>query len=412
MRGILTIATGDVFSKFLLVAINLMLIRSLSVHDYAHFTILTTVAYLGYQMVCGPLERLYIAEHAKYKEHLTSIKNTLLLLCLLLSGIWLWKTSTALDIFLCWVGIIVLTHHQYLKIHFQKKEDFTVYSLMEICKNFGWLLLAAIPFIFKIQINEAYYFEALIFSALVTILIFGRVRQIFPLKIPEKGELFSSAIALKKANFVIGYTLAGAAIPYYPVFVAVYTSEPYVTSLYGAASRYLAILNMAAFAFNTVLLPQLASVNKVEECWSIIKRLAKKLPIFIFCYLLVIVVVYLGMPFVDKGKYSELPIIFLLMSITPFLSLISAPFINILLLNNGSRLIFLTMLSALVLSIAMIPLMNKVFPFQYIPAVGSIITYLLIAFICIFGAINMKDIYSKNSDQSVNENVRDENSTY
>ncbi|WP_146176713.1 lipopolysaccharide biosynthesis protein [Chromobacterium sp. Panama] len=395
MRGILTIATGDVLSKLLLIAINLMLIRGLSVHDYAHFTILTTVAYLGYQMVCGPLERLYIAEHAKYKEHLATIKNILLLFCLLLSSIWLWKISTALDVFLCCVGIIVLTHHQYLKIYFQKNENFTFYSLMEICKNFGWLILVAVPFVFKMQINESYYFVALILSAMLTVLVFGRTHQIFSLKMPVNEKLNSSAIALKDAKFVIGYTLVGAAIPYYPVFIAAYTGESYVTSLYGAASRYLAILNMAAFAFNTVLLPQLASVKKIDESWSLIKALAKKLPAFVFGYILVIVVIFWAVPFVDKGKYLELPIVFLLMSITPFLSLISAPFINVLLLNNGSRFIFSTMFSALVLSIAMIPLMSEVFSFQYIPAVGSIVSYSLIAFICILGARNIKKVSSK-----------------
>ncbi|WP_156187833.1 hypothetical protein [Chromobacterium sp. LK11] len=387
-----TIAMGDVISKLLLVVINLMLIRNLSVTNYAHFTILTTVSFLGYQMVCGPLERLYIAEHAKYKEHLTAIKNTLLLLCLLLSSIWLWRISTGLDVLLCCVGIVILTHHQYLKIFFQKHENFTSYSMMEICKNFGWLIFAALPIVFKIQVNEVYYFVVLILSAMLTVLIFGGSSQLFLLKVPKKGARLCSAAVLKKANFVIGYTLAGAAIPYYPVFVAAYTGEPYVTSLYGAASRYLAILNMAAFAFNTALLPQLASVKNIGECRSIIKGLSKKLPFFILCYMLVIVIVYFGIPFVDKGKYSELPVIFLLMSIAPFLSLISSPFINILLLNNGSRLIFLTMLSALILSVVIVPLMSSVLPFQYIPAVGSIITYFLIAFICILGAGNIKEL--------------------
>lgn len=352
MKPILRIAAGDLVSKALLVAINLYLIRFLAVDQYSHFTVLLNAVFLGYQLACGPLERLYIAEHERYKSHLTSLR-------LILSGgsalaciLWLWQTIRWTDVMLIFVGVFILSSYQVLRIRLQQSLEFTLFSLAEIMKNILWLGLL-ILFLLTSRLPPGVL--SLLSLLLGTLIAMFLLKVVAGPRLPTLGRQGGKAEishALWNTRYVIAYSLIGSLVPYLPVMIATTVGSDEITATYGAVMRYLAILGMAVFAFNTVLLPQMAALGRdPKEGKLLMKRLKSSAPWVLSLFVAAVLVIWVAIPYVDQGKYPLLRPAFLILSITPALSLIGAPFINMLLLVGRASAVLACFSAGLVVNI-------------------------------------------------------------
>jgi O-antigen/teichoic acid export membrane protein len=255
---ILRVAAGDLVSKAFLVGINLYLIRYLAVDQYSHFTVLLNAVFLGYQLACGPLERLYIAEHDQYGKYLASLQWIFSGCSAIAAILWLRREINWIDAFLIAIGVFLLAAYQTLRIRLQQKLDFTMFSIAEILKNGLWfvmlMLFLSVP---ALPTGTASLLSLLAGTVVaMSVLKVTSASRVPPLE--SRGTSSEIAKVLWDTRYVIAYSLIGAIVPYIPVMMATTIGDKTITATYGAAMRYQAILGMAVFAFNTALLPQMA----------------------------------------------------------------------------------------------------------------------------------------------------------
>ena len=338
MRPVLRIALGDLISKALLVGINLYLIRSLAVEQYSHFTMLLNAVFVGYQLACGPLERLYIAEHERYRAHLTSLRLILSIGSASAGVLWLWKSIIWTDVLLIFFGVFILASYQVMRIRLQQSLDFTLFSLSEILKNGMWLVLLLLLLSVQIFPPGTSSLLSLLVGTLVTMSVLKVAAGSRLPVLAKRGSRSEIPRVLWDARYVISYSLIGAVVPYLPVMIATTIGSDEITATYGAVMRYQAILGMAVFAFNTVLLPQMASLGRDAVKRSLLmQRLKRCAPWVLLLFAGTISVIWFVIPYIDQGKYPLLRLTFLILSMTPILSLVSAPYINILLVDGRAR---------------------------------------------------------------------------
>lgn len=379
MGGIFRVAIGDVISKALLVGINLYLIRHLEVDQYAHFTLLLNAIFLGYQLACGPLERIYIAEHDRYREHLTLLQWILSSLASLGCILWLWRDIGWTDRLLILVGVFLLASYQVLRIRLQQRLDFTLFSLSDVLKNGLWLMFLSLCLSVPLLPSGVASLLAMLggaFVAMVTLRLVARSR--FPAP-QHRGPYPSMPRVVWGVRYVVLYSVVGALVPYLPVILATVTGSDEINATYGAAMRYQAILGMAVFAVNTVLLPQMASPGHDgrDEQGPLLERLKRFAPVALGLFALVVLAIWIAIPYIDRGKYPLLQQVFLILSIPPVLSLLGTPFVNVLLLDGRARALFVCMSAGLVVNLMGYFLVIPYFgPFA--PAWASLFAYLTI----------------------------------
>jgi O-antigen/teichoic acid export membrane protein len=170
-------------------------------------------------------------------------------------------------------------------------------------------------------------------------------------------------------------------IPYLPLAmasaIATATNNNTITATYGASMRYQAILGMFVFAFNTVLLPQMAAISdNHKEQLKLRNNLKRIAPWAFFSYSVITISIWSFIPYIDNGKYPDLPTIFLIMAITPGLSLIGTPYINKLLIAGMARTVLLCMSCGLIANLLIFFIFDS--KNELTPALGSLFAYLVI----------------------------------
>lgn len=346
IRPFLQIAAGDIASKALLVGINLYLIRLLAIDEYSHFTMLLNAVFVGYQLACGPLERLYIAEHERFSANLTSLGWVLSTISASVGILWLWQYIVLTDALLIFGGVLVLSVYQMQRIRMQQRMLFAIFSFAEVVKNSLWLLLLLV-FLGTTQIPPA---ESSLSALLVGTLVAVVALKAFGPAHSKDGLKGSSGMGrvLWDARYVVAYSAIGAVVPYLPVIMATTAGSDVITATYGAAMRYQAILGMAVFAFNTVLLPQMAALGRAQQARDrLLKQLRRSAPWALLIFVLAVASIWSVIPYVDNGKYPLLPTAFLILAVTPALSLVAAPYVNMLLVDGRARVVLACMLVGL-----------------------------------------------------------------
>ena len=348
MKSALRVAAGDLVSKALLVGINLYLIRRLAVDQYSHFTLLLNAIFLGYQLACGPLERLYIAEHERYRAHLTSLQWVLSGVSALAVVLWLWPEIVWSEALLILTGVFLLAAYQVLRIRLQQRLDFALFSLADILKNGLWLMLLILFLSVPLLPPGTSSLLALLGGTFVAmcVLKFASASRLPSLR--HRGSYSGMARILWDTRYVITYSMVGAVVPYLPVMMATTIGSDAITATYGAAMRYQAILGMAVFAFNTVLLPQMALLGRDDQERSLLmQRLKRSAPWALLLFVATVLVVWWLIPYVDRGKYPLLQQAFLILAIPPALSLVGAPYVNMLLVDGRARTVLACMSAGL-----------------------------------------------------------------
>ncbi len=352
MRPILRIAAGDLVSKGLLVGINLYLIRHLAVDEYSHFTVLLTAVFLGYQLACGPLERLYIAEHDRYRSHLTSLQWVLGGASALGGVLWLWRSIDVADAALIVTGVFLLSAYQVSRIRLQQRMEFTLFSVAEILKNGMWLVTLLLFLAVPLFAPGSSALLALLVGTFVAMALMRFITRARPAPQERRASGRDVGRVLWDTRYVIAYSLVGAVVPYLPVMMANALGSDALTATYGAAMRYTAILGMAVFAVNTALLPQMATLGRDEQGRQLLmQRLKRNAPWALLLFVAAVLLIWIVIPYVDRGKYPLLPQVFLILAVTPALSLVSTPYINMLLVDGRARAVLAAMSAGLAVNL-------------------------------------------------------------
>ncbi len=376
-KPVVRVAVGDAISKIIIVFITIFLIRRLSISEYSHFTKLFNSIFIGYQLATGPIERLFIAEHDRYKEYLLPFQMLFTSISSILVVMWIWNGASEIDILTVFLGIFILANYQVFRIKLQQNMYFFLFSGTEVVKNILWLIIL----MGFMKVNLTSPSESAIMALLIAAL-FARMgfTYVSTANSQRKHRLLFHGVAtvIYGAKYVILYSVLGAVIPYIPVMLTTINNDDLITATYGAAMRYQAILGMGVYALTTVLLPKMAVCEENKQNYSQVKRMIVEHASWIcITFFLVIGGIYIIIPYIDKGKYDDLQRVFLIFSLYPLFSIVSAPFINLLLIKGRSKIVFVSMFIGLLIG-CLLFLFLHAFDRVYVPAISTLIIYAVI----------------------------------
>jgi len=373
---------GDGLAKSCLFIANILLVRELDVSEYSVFAVLSSAIFLGYQLACSPIERLYIADHQRYRYFAKPMLIVSSILAALFSYFVMVKLHDLISFFVILIGVILLALYQFLRISLQQRQWFFWFSATELLKNALWLI-SLIIFLY-IFFEDAYSgttsISLLILASIVSLLLISPFvsikaerRQCGVFSFSEMWRL------LNEGKFVFGYSLVAAIHPYIPFMLVAQFSDDQTIGSYGAAMRYIGIVSMMGAALNVVFLPHMAKMQSTPDLLSgFVVGFVKKFSLFAPVLLTFALLVSWLVSFVDEGKYPSLPYVFMAFSFLQLVSIFSAPFINLLLINRRSLMAFLIMTAGVLMSLVTVFLLRNVFP-GFSPVIGTCFGYIVIA---------------------------------
>lgn len=394
---VLRVFLGDGLAKVSLFIANILLVRELSIAEYSAFSILSGAIFLGYQLACSPIERLYIAEHQRFRFVAKPLLVAFSVLAAFFSYFVIAKQHEIVSLAVVLVGVVLLALYQFFRIQLQQRQWFLLFSVAELLKNILWLALLLL-FLY-VAFEEVYSgivsVALLILAALVSLLI---ISPFAGLKVEDESRRALSLAGvwrlLGEGKFVFGYSIVAAVHPYIPFALVAHYSGDQVIGSYGAAMRYIGIISMAGAAINVVFLPHMAKMKSTPDALNdFVISFVKRFILFAPALLVFALIVSWLITFVDDGKYPSLPYVFMAFSFLQVISIFSAPFINLLLIHRRSRVVFLIMISGVIASlVSALPL--QVFIPDFAPVIGTCLGYMVISALSVIssqGSIGKSD---------------------
>lgn len=388
MNSMLLLFIVDGVSKVFLALASLLLIKYLSVNDFAEFSIVFTVSMMAYQIVGGVVERLYISDYNNFNGAGGGSGFPLMGAVGVAVSTYIYSSVGLYYAVFAFALVIICTKYQVQRIKKQKEERFFTYAIVDMLKNLFWLLLiylkveVAVDFI-RID-NVLYALSTFALLAIASNLLLGLFSNERVLDVYSASSRFSKIVRsvkyLVSRKDVVAYSIIGGVIPYYPFIVATLMHDKFLIATYGAAMRYQAIFSMAIMAVNTVVIARFCNNKKIiSEHSSIFYKI---LPILMLFLGAAISVIYCIIPYVDGGKYPGLQIAFVILSMCSAVSLMSTVAVNKLLAFNNYSLMLKSVSLGFVVMVVVTPIFtyvdNEIGPLLSVLAGYSLITFLFI----------------------------------
>ncbi|WP_413794627.1 MULTISPECIES: hypothetical protein [unclassified Pseudomonas] len=395
MSPILVLFVVDGFSKVFLALASLILIKYLSVGEFAQFSVVFTASMMSYQVICGIIERLYISDHQSYEKEggvssfflIVVFGSVIATYVFFHSDLWA-ATLTVILTYLC-------TKYQIQRIKKQKEERFFIYAFVDMLRSAAWLSLLYIKFMVPMVIpyvtNE---FFALGTFAILAILANSLLYMVSK---PNKVQSHSFSFYVHQIGFSIKYfisrrdvflySILGGVIPYYPFIVATVAHNESLISTYGAAMRYQAIFSMVLMAVNTVVIARFCNRKDIIQAQA--RAFYKVLPLAILCLIIAIASIWWVIPYIDDGKYPGMRVAFVILSSCSVISLISTVAVNQLLAFNSYRVMLKGMFTGFLLMMLFTPVFSFLNP-DMGPLISMVTGYLTIAVLMIRNASKEK----------------------
>lgn len=370
-KDLMKVFVGENLSKGLLLLVSLFLIHGMAVGAYAQFTKLFTLIMLGSQLACAAIERLYIADHENFKVYARQALLAAVGICVFFVLLYLWDITAVFERFAVVGCLIALSLFQYRRITYQQSQRFSHYLLADLLRNSCWF----------VAVICLYFMYGEMSALCAVLLLLGAT--ILGLCVMPKGSCSSQAVSVKpSAREVLSvvyknvdvylYTLVAAVLPYMAVLVAGHSGDSTVTATYGAAMRYQAIIATSIQVMNVVYLPKITADVGCGAGEKFLWSSFRTIPLLSVAVLFVVGAIVLVMPYIDKGRYPDAPLVFSILAGCSWLSMLAVSSVNYLLANKVYRPI----LVAMVLGMAVIVLFNALFQ-NLIPVMGIALSSLL-----------------------------------
>jgi O-antigen/teichoic acid export membrane protein len=351
VSALLHLIGGDAVSKSILVIINILLIRRMHPPQFAAFATMFALIQFSYQAACGVIERLYIAEHARFRGHERVALNILMLVAsaiivgyLSFQREWLFAAITV-------VGSYAFASFQLARIRLQKDERYRAFVAIDAGRNMLALVML-LPVFVLADLGDWQAFVAVgVFtvSALCADLV-GR-RWTGSAIEPAQGGYRVAASLLLGRGALIAYALAGALFPFVPIFLANGLSTAHTVAAYGVALRYQSILSMLVVATNVYMLPRLSNVATLKDAVVEARVFFGYLPYIVGSVVIYMVIVWFAMPILNGPGYDDAQPLFVLLSLCALCSLVSTPLVNLLLRQEMYGFMLTSMLAGLATSV-------------------------------------------------------------
>lgn len=395
MSPILVLFIVDGVSKVFLALASLILIKYLSVGEFAKFSVVFTASMMSYQMICGVIERLYISDHESYERGSGVSSFFLIVVFGFFIAAYIFVHS-GLDAAILTVLLTYLcTQYQIQRIKKQKEERFFIYAFVDMLRSATWFGLLYLKFMVPIEVpsvsNEFYALGtfailAILANSLLYMASRPSIAQSRSFSFYAHQVYFSTKYFVSRRDVLL-YSILGGIIPYYPFIVATVAHKESLISTYGAAMRYQAIFSMVLMAVNTVVIARFCNRKDIIQAQA--RAFYKVLPLAILCLIIAIASIWWAIPYIDDGKYPGMRSAFVILSSCSVISLISTVAVNQLLAFNSYRSMLKGMFAGFLLMILVTPMFAFLNP-EMGPLISMVMGYLTIAVLMIRNASKEK----------------------
>ncbi|MGX9380327.1 hypothetical protein [Pseudomonas sp. JQ36] len=399
MSPMLVLFVVDGISKAFLALASLVLIKYLSISEFAQFSVVFTASMMTYQIIGGIVERLYISDHENYEKEGALSSFVLILVFGLAVSAYIFFHADVRASILTLVLTYLCTKYQVQRIKKQKEERFFIYSFVDMLRNATWLGLLYLKFATAVSVpyiaNDFFalgtYALLAIFANSLLYMLSNNAAQKKQSSSFSWGQLVSSARYFFSRGDVVLYSVLGGAIPYYPFIIATVMRNETLISTYGAAMRYQAIFSMAIMAVNTVVIARFCNRKDIIRAQT--SAFYKVLPVAMLCLIIAIAFIWWAIPYVDGGKYPGLRTAFVILSSCSAISLVSTVAVNQLLAFNSYRAMLKGVLIGFLVMVAVTPIFALISS-DLGPLLSMVMGYLVIALLMIWNASKERSIES------------------
>jgi O-antigen/teichoic acid export membrane protein len=389
MKSILQVFTFNIISKAIMGLTGILLIRYLSLSEYASFTLAFSIMMVVTQAITVSLNRIYIVgqRNLHFSNSSSPFLGFQLLGVLILaivafpfvghSGNLYWFTAAA---------IIASCFSEFTKTFFQEKLKFVSYSSVEICRTLLVTVGTLLGILFlgnKLAAWQVLAIQAAAMSIIFLVVFGWRIDLRGLLKINEV-LILAGTIIRGQFRYLFGYFFLFSFFGQLDVFMLRSLSNDATVATYGSAFRYYTLIIMALGSAHSVLLPMTQKAKSTDELRKIFRKFTRL--VFVFAP-----VVLIGawasrwiIPAIDAGKYPQAVTVFRILAISAIFSFALSPHVNLVMRYEKFKFLFVAVTIA-----ALISVVSNIFLVPLLGAVGTAIST-LISFAYVNGSVYLK----------------------
>ncbi|ARD65235.1 polysaccharide biosynthesis C-terminal domain-containing protein [Eubacterium limosum] len=332
MKTILKVFSADMAAKFVAMITTILLIRYMSDHNYADYTIFVASTNIFNQIAISSFGKMYIVDHASLKGKESTLLSIEMSLSIFITGMfWIIQPVVRSNVFALVLLMISTCVFGYARVIYQQQCKFKVYTILEIIRVASFLAL----------VFTCHYFAKTELSAFVVI-IFQTIS--LALCIPFLSQRRTNITIFQKLDFkslfkfllqkeqlyLFVYAALMAILLQIDVLALKTWSTDYDVSTYASAFKYYNMMLLLLNTVNSVLLPKISS----EENYYNISKMYKQQDILSIALLVGIVIAIViapcVLPIIDGGKYPEAIGVFRILCISAIISFWGSPYNNLL----------------------------------------------------------------------------------
>ena len=342
-KNISKIFSMEILAKALFSIISLGIIRFLSQDEFAIYIIALSTISIITSSVGAVFNRLFIA--GKFDQNKFTFLPFFLIQMALLILLFLFFLPIKsiyngnLDVVFYASGLQVLLI--FIQTSFQKELKFNKYYLSEYLRLFVYLLLFVFLFLNDF-LNARNILSIQAISAGISSLIF-----ISKVSFKRESFLFKKIISLFRVlingsnKYLIFYSIIVILISSLDTILIRIFDDTNQVAIFGAAFTYFGILQAILYAINKLYLPMLQKTNSLREINSAMDTLNNLNTRYLsILFVMIILSAPFLIPIIDNGKYPESILIFQILGISSFFSLVLSPYKNIIFKFGDNKYIF------------------------------------------------------------------------
>ena len=392
---------GDLISKAMAGVVTIIIIRLLSISDYAQFIAFSTVLYLFPALIGGGVNMAMIRFSAEHLSH-TGKRNIDLYLISMIMQILLYLM----------LGIIILILSDKISGLLFGGRQYDTAMIYGLIGGFGYLTLRCGVSIYQAEekFNQYIYFNLAVQGTKIFILTFFIafisldfntaslafiIANIFISAIIITSVFKSSHLAstlssikdnaimicgfLQASGWLVAYFLVLTAFQRLDIFMLSNFSTEAELANYGVSYQYYSLLLMALGAIQSVLIPKFSKVEMADHRVQI-DFVFKWLKFTWWVVIPIILVDLLGKPifiWINGVRYERAFYIFVVFSLGVWSSLMLSPLVNVLIARKDFKVMFLIALGAFCLNFTG----NYIFVPRWGGLAAAIVTISSVAFV-------------------------------
>ena len=341
-------------AKFFFGIASILVIRFLSVEDFAVYAIGLASINLVTSSISMIFNRLYIAGDIDLP---TSPFLSYQLILIVFIFIFLSIIKDIYDGYFLLIFFVTISQvlFWFAQTTYQRLLKFKLYYLSEYLRLIFYLSGFAILFLNDVfSIKNIFLLHGM--SSFIVFLIFG-----FPF-FNLKDLLNFRYINLLNKNFfnqsnkyLILYSLVVILLSYSDIIMLRFFSNTYYVAVFGAAFTYYSLLQAVTGSVHKLMLPLVQKTESILDIKNIMNQYIK-IPFLLFpIYLLIIFSSDFIIPFFDNNKYPDSIYLFKILTVSSYLSLCFSPYSNVIFKLKDNKFIFYLYLVASIVYLSLLP---------------------------------------------------------